>query len=164
MTAVAFDTPARWVQAAQDRGVSQTDSTWSAWMRTPLRGSPSIAGSAMVDLFQAIDDVAAEAALPNWDGEGARPVEATTRVFACRFALALPTGVAKPEVEVDRDGDISFEWFQSSHSVFSVSVRRDGILHYAGLFGPNKINGTEVLFGGLPDAIAQGIRRVKHGI
>jgi hypothetical protein len=164
MTAIACDTPVHWAQAAQDRGVSQTESVWAGLARDVFRVSPSIAGTQVADLFQLIDKAAADASRPNWDGEGAWPVEGTTRTFARMFATALPADTLRPEVSVDRDGDISFEWYQSPQSVFSVSIRRDGILHYAGLFGPNKSHGSEVLDRGIPDPIAHGIRRVRHGI
>ena len=164
MTAIACDTPVHWAQAAQDRGVSQTESVWAELARDRFRVSPSFTGTVVIDLFQLIDKAAANASRPNWDGEGAWPVEGTTRTYARIFATALPEGTKMPDVSVDRDGDISFEWYQSPQSVFSVSIRRDGILHYAGLFGPNKSHGTEVLDRGIPDTISQGIRRVKLGI
>ena len=164
MTALAYDVPVHWAQAAQDRGVSQTESVWTELARDVFRVSPSIAGAVVSDLFQLIDKAAADAAHRNWDGEGAWPVEGTTRTFARMFATALPPDTMRPEISVDRDGDISFEWHQSPYSVFSVSVRRDGILHYAGLFGPNKSHGSEVFDRGIPDPISQGIRRVMRGI
>lgn len=163
MTTIPFDIPGGWLQPSQDRGVSQTAPAWAELVGEVFQPSPSITGAAVADLLRAIDEAATAAAVPNWDGEGALPVEGTTRDFARVFAAALPAGATPPEVSVDRDGDISFEWYVAPQRVFSVSVRRDGVLHYSGLFGPNKSHGSEVLLRGIPDPIAQGISRVQYG-
>lgn len=162
MTAIPMDMPSTY-PASQDRGISQTAPVW-ATLRQAFPASPSVSWSLVENLYCAIDAAAEEAFTNLWDGHKAHPVEGSTLTFARIFAAALPTGVDAPEVYADRDGDISFEWHQSPRSTFSVSIRRDGVMHYAGLFGPNKYHGSEVLLRGIPESISHGIRRVKLGI
>lgn len=126
---------------------------------------PSITlGEAKVDLLGNIRCAAHGAAVPNWDGEGAEAVEQSTVCYAEAFAAALPTDVEAPEISVDRDGDISFEWDFDARRTFSVSVSRDGIIHFAGLFGTGRIHGSEVLAWGIPTVIAQYIRRASREV
>ena len=61
---------------------------------------------------------------------------------------------------MDPDGEIEFEWFRGPRWLFTVSVGRTGALSYAGLFGRNKTHGVEQLVEGLPEAIAQNLRRL----
>ena len=111
-------------------------------------------------LVDAIESAAREAAAPNWDGNGARPVESTTVAFARHFAAALPGHLPLPDVSADADGDLSFDWNYGPRRVFSVSVRRDGILNYAGLHGASSVHGSETIFGGLPPQLVQQIGRI----
>src|SRR5207245_616880 len=96
----------------------------------------------------------------NWDGEGGSPVVARTIEFAKLFAAALPARFPEPDVTVDCDGDIAFEWNLGRRRVFSVSVRRDGILNFAKLLGPSRYYGSDVIFAGVPGQIIQGIDSV----
>lgn len=111
-------------------------------------------------MMAAIQSAAREAAVADWDANGARPVEPTTIAFAKQFAAALPPYVPLPDVSADSDGDLSFDWNYGPRRVFSVSVRRDGVLNYAGLFGGSSVHGSETIFAGLPAQIVSQIARV----
>lgn len=144
-----------------DRGISEDARDLSRRMDDLFRGTPSVTrGIARDDLVALIEGVAQTASWWNWDGEGAVPVEWTAVQYAKMFARSLPPEVPTPEVTADRDGDLSLEWDYGPHRVLSVSVRRDGVLHYAGSFGANRSHGSEVLLSGLPASIVQNIRRV----
>lgn len=101
-----------------------------------------------------------EASSRGWDGYGGRAADAFSYVHALSFLRALPSTVPLPEVAVDPDGEIEFEWYRGPRWVFTVSVGRRGTLSYAGLFGRNKAHGVEQLVEGLPEAVVQNLRRL----
>ena len=90
-------------------------------------------------------------------------VEESTVRYAEAFATALPSSLQQVDVSIDFDGDISFDWDFGKRRVFAVSVRRDGVLNYAGLFGLNRLRGSEVLLRDIPSPILQGILRAQRG-
>jgi hypothetical protein len=87
----------------------------------------------------------------NWDGYGASPVSVLAFLNARAFLSNLPTTVPIPEITVEPDGEIAFEWYLQPRWVFSVSVGSNNELTYAGLFGRNKIHGTEYFENELPN-------------
>jgi hypothetical protein len=142
-----------------DVGVSR-----EAWLlhEARLRGfasSASVGAQHRADALRQLETAAKEASVPNWDGEGAHPVEQSTLRYATRLLVGLPQGVASPTILVDRDGDIVFDWGPHPRSTFSVSIARDGMLAYAGLFGRARMLGGESLAEGFPATILAGIDR-----
>ena len=101
-----------------------------------------------------------EASRENWDGYGASPVSGASYDRAKRFLRTLPSTLPPPEVAIDPDGEISFEWRGGSRQVFSVSVGPRGELNYAGLFGTSKAHGVEYLEDKLPETIVDNLRRL----
>jgi hypothetical protein len=99
-------------------------------------------------------------AVENWDGYGAEVIDILSCVGAILFSQMLPDNLPLPEIYVDPDGEITFEWYLKPRKVFSVTVRRNEELSYAGLFGVNKFNGTAFLDDELPDIILNSIARV----
>ena len=79
-----------------------------------------------------------EYSVDNWDGYGARAIDELSYQKAVRFALSLPSSIPTPEVHVDPDGEVTFEWYEGPRRVFSVSIGSNYELSYAGLFGANK--------------------------
>jgi hypothetical protein len=107
-------------------------------------------------LAEALESSAAD----NWDGYGARPIDPESCLKAIQFSDLLPMDIPLPEIEVDTDGEIRFEWYRSPRQVLSVAVGGDGALAYAGLFGASKTHGTEYISDELPTTILDSIRRV----
>jgi len=110
--------------------------------------------------FAALIEVAGAAATANWDGYGARPVNARAYAQARRFLTVLPTTTPIPDIAVDPDGEIAITWQAAPRLVFSVSVGAEGRLTYAGLFGESKTHGTEWLRAELPQEVLDGIAKV----
>ena len=112
---------------------------------------------------QADEDLSAvfdECSTPNWDGEGAFPVDEATRETARVFLGALPGGVPQPEISADKDGEINFEWYLQPRQAFSVSLGKSGVLSFAGLFGRNTIHGKEEFHGEIHPVVLQQIDRL----
>jgi hypothetical protein len=96
----------------------------------------------------------------NWDGCEASAVSQDTLRNAYSFLESLPIGFPAPSIGAEPDGHLTLEWHRSGRRTLSVSVSPDDELHYAGLFGPSRVYGTEAYFGEVPHSILDLIRRV----
>jgi hypothetical protein len=91
---------------------------------------------------------------------GSAPVEPSTYAYASQFLQILPANALPPDISVDTDGELLFEWDRGPRQTFSVSVGRDGTLTFAGLLGYRKVHGTEHFREALPLVIADWIQDV----
>lgn len=111
--------------------------------------------------FDELDSVWDECKHADWDGYGAHAVDQDTMCNVYRLLESLPLGSPIPTIGAEPDGELTLEWHHSPRRTLSVSVTEDGYLHYAGLFGPNRVNGTSAFFGDVPHNILQLIDRVS---
>ena len=109
---------------------------------------------------QSLAKTTEECSVENWDGYGAKAIDSSSYVNAIYFSQLLPVDIPIPEIYVDPDGEVTFEWYTGPRQVFSVSMGSKNELIYAGLFGANKTHGTEYLDDELPEMILDNIRRV----
>lgn len=112
---------------------------------------------------QTLDNLIAardDSVIANTDGYSSKAFAPASYQKARQFLELLPMNVPVPDVYVDSDGEVRFEWYKGPRSVFAVTVGSNGELYYAGLFGASKSHGTEYLDDELPDAIINNIRRV----
>ena len=107
-----------------------------------------------------LHDVWKECSSIGWDGHGALPVERETYHAAYCFIESLPLDFPLPAIGAEPDGQLTMEWRKGPHRVLSVSVDPEGFLHYAGLFGMNKLYGTLVFFSDAPDKLLQLVREL----
>lgn len=77
----------------------------------------------------------------------------STLSYAERFVSLLPINTPVPDIVLEDDGEIAFDWGVSATSTFSVSVSRDGTLRFAGLFGGKTRYGTDQLTSTIPSEI-----------
>ena len=97
----------------------------------------------------------------DWDRYGAVEVGPRVGQLACRFLNVLPSTIPAPEVGLDPDGEVSFAWIVSRDRQLNVSLSPEGILSYAGAFGPvSSVHGTEQFDDAVPGAIVEAIRRL----
>lgn len=108
-------------------------------------------------LKQALNELARDCSMPNWDGEGAAPVEQSTLASARRFVDALPMGLPEPEPGVHPDGEIAFSWIGGKGHRLSLAVGPTGRITYAYRRSPSKMNGTEWLGDRIPQALVEYI-------
>lgn len=101
-----------------------------------------------------------ECSIEGWDGYGGKAIDELSCVRAISFSQMLPMHLPVPEIYIDSDGEVTFEWYLGPRKVFSVTVRGNDELAYAGLFGANKTYGTECLDDELPETILDNISRV----
>ncbi|MCX5999394.1 MAG: hypothetical protein NTU41_07330 [Chloroflexi bacterium] len=98
-------------------------------------------------------------AADDWDGYGAKAIDPLSCRKAIDFSRLLPMSVPVPEISIDTDGEVRFEWYRGPRRVFSVAVGSGGELAYAGLFGASTTHGTEHFDDELPDAVLDNIYR-----
>ena len=92
--------------------------------------------------------------------DSARVQDDTIRA-AKDFARTLPRFGPLPEISVDPDGEISFDWIEpSGEKMVSVSVNGQNRLAYAGWFGEkSRVHGIEQLGESCPQEILLGIQK-----
>jgi hypothetical protein len=86
-------------------------------------------------------------------------VSRNTLLNALQFLRAIPAWVPQPEVGVDPDGQIYFEWQSAARWVFTVSISPERLAYYAGLFGINRSHGVEEVTDVLPQSIRANLAR-----
>jgi hypothetical protein len=112
------------------------------------------------DMTVALLEACAQAQESGWDGYNGEGVKTGAYISAEALLRALPGSVPAPEISVDPDGEIAFDWTADRQHVFSISIGDNGILSYAGLFGGSKVTGREVFTGVFPVGIVAHIARV----
>ncbi len=144
-----------------DRGLSEEARTLRDWTITLVEFPRSVAlGEPKRVGQEALNAAYTAAQEDNWDRIGSARVEPSTYSYASQFLQILPAEIAVPDIAVDTDGEILFEWDHGPRQTFSVSVGRDGTLTFAGLHGYRKIHGTDHLREALPLVIAHWIQQV----
>ena len=115
-------------------------------------------------LFSAIDEIARECSLANWDGYSAVAISEPVRMRALDFALALrerlPRGTPAPELIPEPDGELSISWELAPDLVFSVSVGSSDRLHYSGILATVEQQGVERMGSSVPRTILDAITRL----
>lgn len=87
----------------------------------------------------ALQDIAQNCSVSNWDGQGAREVSMQTRSITLKLASTLSRlltpGIPAPDLIPEPDGEISLSWDLAPGMVFSVSIGEARRLNYAGIIG-----------------------------
>jgi len=112
-------------------------------LRARLAPEDSSVAATYQGLAWELQEAALEAAVPNWDGYGGKPVERGTAIAARAFLRALQPTWPMPKILVDADGDIWFQWQRDSSRTFAVAFGPSGAAHYAGLLGRSRTHGEE---------------------
>lgn len=83
--------------------------------------------------------------------------------LAMAFVDALPSTAPTPEVTVDDEGELIFDWFADNGRMLSVCVRHDGRLAYAARFGANRsFHGSVVMGMAIPQEIMAAINSLHR--
>ena len=96
-----------------------------------------------------------------WDGEDAEPLSVGSMI-AARVALLLlfKAGVPAPEIGVDADGEVAFEWSAPRKSVI-FTFRPNGTLSHTALYNDiQETPGTVVFSDSIPALLLDKIARV----
>lgn len=86
--------------------------------------------------------------------------ESVKRV-AMAFLESLPTDVPAPELGLDNDGEVTFDWTGTNGRMMTLALRGDGRLAYAcRISASDKQNGTKVFVDAVPNVVVECIRQV----
>jgi len=79
--------------------------------------------------------------------------------MAKKLLLVLPNDIIPPELDLDNDGDILFDWSGSRGRMMTIALRNDGRISYAARLSSTKTrNGNDFLIDGLPSEIIELVR------
>ncbi|WP_157379617.1 hypothetical protein [Burkholderia ubonensis] len=87
-------------------------------------------------------------------------VSAVTLNKAFKFVLALPSDVNQPEVSVDPDGEVAFDW-ANDKDLLSVSVGGSGRVTYAGRLDAKMVSGTVRIANRIPASLGDALRAFR---
>ena len=119
-------------------------------------GSPTISAQGPTQrLIEGAERFVLEAA----EHPGSGTLQLETLLHAVRFTSLIPSYLPGPEISMDEDGSVSFDWVFGKKSRFAVNVDRDGNVHYAGLYGIGRSHGVELLRDALPKPVFEGLSR-----
>ncbi len=161
MRITVFEPPAIHAPLSQ-HGVGEDalrlQSAWAdsleAWIRS------SAMGAQYMRVQNALASLVAEAGRANWDGYGSEPIDRDSLAFAKRVTQMLPMSLPEPEVVVDPDGEVSFDWECGERHRLSFSVGPSGTFRYAGIVGASETYGTEPWRDGIPEPIVRLLQQV----
>jgi len=112
------------------------------------------ASDALLDLVNETREI-------GWDGGDAAPVREETIAKVWALLAALPPQVPMPEISAEPDGDVALDWVVDRERQVSVSVRHNGELHFAGLFGGGrKVHGADIFCGAMPPMVLSAIKQL----
>ncbi len=120
-------------------------------------------GEHLSKMLENLFQVKQEHSIDNWDGYGAKAINEQSYQNAIRFVLSLAPNTPTPEIAVEPDGEVVFEWYGGKRKVFSISMGSRNELTYAGLYGVSKTYGVEYFYGNIPDTLLDNISRVFPG-
>lgn len=92
-----------------------------------------------------------------------RTVDSISRTIprATRLAELIPRFVPSPELALDPDGEISFDWFGPGDKIFSASVDAQGRVAYASRFSEEeRVSGAFLLHDELPTSFLEALERI----
>lgn len=126
-----------------------------------LRGSESMTlGRPLDEVLNSLNEVYRECSQAGWDGYSASAVTEDAYEEARKIINLLPSSIRIPEIVAEPTGEIGFEWRRGRGQVFVLSVGGKHRITYAGIFGGNKMHGSEYFEETLPYAIIQHLRRL----
>ena len=79
---------------------------------------------------------------------------------AYHFCIALPADIEQPELSVDPDGEIAFDW-AATGNILSISVGSAGRITYAGKFGNARTSGTIRFFDQIPVSLDDALKQFR---
>lgn len=120
-------------------------------------------GAEYAQILVSLATLAREAAHAGWDGYGAAPINPDSLAYAKRLVQILSFNLGStptPDVSVDPDGEVSFDWDGGAKHHLSFSVSPGGAMRYAGIAGGSEAYGTEPWRDGIPETIVRLLQEV----
>ncbi len=112
------------------------------------------------ETISTLEEIFEECNEPNWDGYGAKPIASAAYNEALKLLDKVAPSVPMPEIVPEPSGGIGLEWRTARRSIFTISLSGSNIIHYAGLFGIDKLYGTVHFTDSFPSIISENIQRL----
>ena len=104
------------------------------------------------------DALIAAIRIPATDGDVMPSPEVVRRAFM--FARSIPVDASRPEIVIESDGEIAFDWDYGRRRVLSVSIGEGPMLRFATLIGAEPVSGRVPYAGVFPQTVAYFLRRL----
>ncbi len=88
-------------------------------------------------------------------------VHTLTQLWSRSFLLRLPAWLDDPEVGVDPNGDLTFEWYAGPDHILSISLAPTGSVVYAYANGLRRENGCDDIAQDIPGNLIELLRSFK---
>lgn len=121
---------------------------------------PLTIGRPLEEAVESLIEVYKECSEENWDGYGANPVSKSSISEALKFIDLIPSSFPMPQITAEPSGEIGLEWYKDKRLMFALSFSGKNMISYAGIFGINKIHGTEYFGDSIPSIIIENLRRL----
>ncbi|MFH0926838.1 MAG: hypothetical protein V1872_14610 [bacterium] len=114
------------------------------------------------EIIDQLIEVYKECSECDWDGYGASPIRKESILGAYKFISLLPSSIPVPEITVEPNGIVAFEWHKDKHQVFVASMNNRKKISYAGILGPNRAYGVEYFGESIPQIVIEHIKRLYY--
>jgi hypothetical protein len=135
--------------SVEKAAVSQAGRELAAGLDAPF---PRVAYSVKASDLQRIEQPLVAAVIAA--EESGINVKPASIFHALRFAQALPQDWPTPEIVVESDGDIAFDWENGRRRLLTIAVAPNGIAGFSALIGHEPLHGKVLLTGGVPYTVA----------
>lgn len=142
-----------------DTGLSEDANRLSGRLADSSQFTGAVFEAPHAFLLRELSEAMLLASEDGWDGHEGSSVDASSVAYALQFINYLHQGVPAPEIAIDRDGEVAFEWGNGPRNSLSVRVGRGGIINYAALIGFEPFYGTSFFVNGIPEPILFSMRR-----
>ena len=159
---IDFDCPSLWTRPSSE-GFGDFSKRIGSIQReiAQMWGSESVTfGRRLADARLTLLGMYRDCMRADWDGYGASAITEDAFEEAKRIIELLPSSIEMPEIVAEPTGDIAFEWRRGRGRILVISVSGKHRIAYAGIFGDNKVHGSEYFEETLPLAIIQHLRRL----
>ena len=108
-------------------------------------------------------ELAEECAEEDWDGYGACAVDPVSVANAESFIRALPERLDLPELSIDPDGAIAFDWIPDRSRTLTLCIDASNRIAYAWIDGTDRGHAAVKFENGvLPTWILSEIEKITH--
>lgn len=115
--------------------------------------------SRVKQLIAELDLVYKNADEEGWDGYHAQPADIQSYYKAREFLSLLPPNITSPDISVDSEGDITFEWYITITRHVILSFGSNSFIDYVGIIGKNSQKGCESFAQNIPQTISSLFQR-----
>jgi len=149
------------IQFTRNLGVSDSSNEiWEDTEKIRTHFAESVTFNPILQILEGLLKAREDSSMDNWDGYGAKATDTNSFRYAIHFALSLPWDIPIPDIYINPEGYVTYEWYEGKRNVYSVITGNRGELAYAGLYGSSKVYGTEYMYEEIPETIINNIYRL----